>query len=66
MLLSDTSVVEHMKLACWVFINMSSDSWSDINCRTFVFEGGRAQQPPVSQGLLIHKVSGSHTVMHHS
>jgi hypothetical protein len=24
-----------------------------------------AQQPPVGQGLLIHEVSRSHTVMHH-
>ena len=31
-----------MKFEHWDFINMSSDSWSDINCRTSVFEGGRS------------------------
>ena len=44
-LVSDTSVVWHMKFAHWDFLRMSSDSWSDINCRTFVFEGGGRNSP---------------------
>jgi hypothetical protein len=42
---SDTSVVWHMKFVHWDFINMSSDSWSIINCRFFFFEGEGHNSP---------------------
>jgi hypothetical protein len=47
-----------MQLVHWDFINMSSDSRNDINCRTFVFEGGERNSPQWARAFSFTKFLG--------